>query len=43
MSEFELFDGDHYVTFNIIDINAVRNEITVAVSNEGKISICTFD
>ena len=43
LSEFSLYDGDHFVTFNIVDINAVKNEITVAVSNQGKISVCTFD
>jgi len=43
LNEFLLHDGDHYVTFNIVDIDTVRKEITVAVSNEGKISVCTFD
>ena len=43
MSEFSLYDGDHFVTFNIVDINTVKNEITVAVSNEGQISLCTYD
>jgi len=43
MSEFELYDGEHFVTFNIVDICAVRDEITVAVTNGGKISVCTFD
>ena len=40
-SEFEWFDGDNFVTFNIIDIYADR--ITVAITNEGKISVCEFD
>ena len=43
LNEFVLFDGDHYVTFNIVDINTVKNEITVAVSDEGRISVCTLD
>ena len=43
LSEFSLYDGDHFVTFNIVKINTVRNEITVAINNEGKISVCTFD
>jgi len=43
LSEFDLFDGDHFITFNIVDINTDSNEITVAVSNEGRISVCTFD
>ena len=43
LSEFDLFDGDHYITFNIVDINTDKNNITVAISSEGKISVCTFD
>lgn len=43
LSEFSLYDGDHFVTFNIVDVDSVRNAITVAVSNEGRISVCTFD
>lgn len=43
LSEFSLYDGDHFVTFNIVNINTDKNSITVAVSNEGKISIVTYD
>ena len=43
LSEFSLYDGDRFVTFNIVEINTVSNEITVAISSEGKISVCTFD
>ena len=43
LSEFQLYDSDHFVTFNIVDINTDKNELTVAVSNEGRISVCTFD
>jgi hypothetical protein len=43
LSEFSLYDGTHFITFNIVDFNTVKNEITVAVSNEGRISVCTFD
>ena len=42
LCEFELFDGDHFVTFNIIGVDTVKNEITVAVSDKGRISVCTF-
>ena len=41
LSEFEYYCGTHLITFNIVDINA--DEITVAITNEGKISRCTFD
>ena len=43
LSEFELYDGDCFVTFNIVDLNPSKNEITVAVTKEGKISVITFD
>jgi len=43
LSEFSLYDGDHFITFNIVDINTDKNEITVTVSSDGKISVCTFD
>ena len=43
LSEFSLYDGDHFVTFNIVDINTERQEITVAITNEGRISVCSFD
>lgn len=43
LSEFSLYDGERFVTFNIIDIDTVKSEITVAVTNDGGISVCTFD
>ena len=43
MAEFSLWEDDHYIIFNIVDVNYDKNEITVAVSNEGKISVCTYD
>ncbi|GHV00739.1 hypothetical protein FACS1894211_08790 [Clostridia bacterium] len=42
LSEFKLYDTDHFVTFNIVYIDTGKNEITVAVTNEGKISVCSF-
>ena len=42
LSEFQLFDGEEFITFNIVDINTERNEITVAVTNRGKISVITY-
>lgn len=43
LSEFEFFDGDEFVKFNIVDINTTANNITVAVTNRGKISVITYD
>lgn len=41
MKEFEHFDGEKIVTFNIIDMK--DETITVAVTNQGKISFLEYD
>lgn len=41
MKEFEYFDGEKYVTFNIVEMK--ENTITVAVTNQGKISMLEYD
>jgi hypothetical protein len=43
LREFVLYDGDHDITFNIVDIDTVKKEITVAITDEGKISVRSFD
>ena len=43
LSEFQLYDGEVYVTFNIVAIDTSKNEITVAISNRGRISVITYD
>ncbi len=43
MAEYDFFDGDDFITFNIVDINFDSNKITVAISNRGRISVDTFD
>ena len=43
LSEFQIYDGEVYVTFNIVAINTNKNEITVAISNRGRISVTTYD
>ena len=43
LSEFELYDGEEFVTFNIVGIDAAKNEIRIAVTNRGKISVITYD
>ena len=43
LSEFQLYDGEAFVTFNIVAIDTSKNEITVAVSNRGRISVITYD
>lgn len=43
LSEFSYFDGEYDVTFNIVDIDFLRQTITVAISRAGKITQDTFD
>ncbi len=43
MSEYDFFDGDEFITFNIYDINLDSNKVTVAISNRGRISVDTLD
>jgi hypothetical protein len=43
LSEFSYFDGEYDVTFNIVDIDFIRQQITVAISCCGKITQDTFD
>ena len=43
LMEFEFFDGDEIITFNIVELNQERNEIIVAVTDRGKISIVGYD
>ena len=43
LSEFQFYDGEEFITFNLIDINTEKKEITVAVTDRGHISVRTFD
>ena len=43
LSEFQLHDGEVFITFNIVAIDTSKNEITVAISNIGRISVTTYD
>ena len=43
LSEFELYDGEAFITFNIVDIDLDRNEVQVAVTDRGRISVVTYD
>lgn len=43
LKEFQHFDGEDDVTFNIIDVNENSNKITVAITRSGKISVCEYD
>lgn len=43
LHEFQYFDGEDTVTFNIVDLNENRDTITVAVTRQGKISLIDYD
>ena len=43
LSVFLLYDGEEFISFYVLDINTEKKEITVAVTNRGRISVHTFD
>ena len=43
LREFQLYDGEYDITFNIVAIDTVKEEITVAITNRGRISVVTYE
>ena len=43
LSELLHHDGENLIKFNIVEMNLDKGEITVAITNQGKISVNTFD
>ena len=43
LSEFEWFDGEDYITFNLTDVDLEKGEVQVAVTGRGRISVVTYD
>ena len=43
LHEFQIFDGEATITFNIVDLDEMKNEISVAITNRGRISAVTYD
>lgn len=43
MPEFYYFNGENFITFDLIEIDDEKREVTVAVSDTGRISVKTFD
>lgn len=41
--EFEIFDGEAFITFNLIEVDEERGIITVAVTDRGHISVTTYE
>ena len=40
---FELYDGEAFITFDIVYLNEKKMEVQFAVTNRGKISFVTYD
>lgn len=43
LSEYALYDGEAFITFNIVGIDLARNEIQAAVTDRGRIGVVTYD
>ena len=43
LHEYAIFDGEAWITFNIVELNELKNEISVAVTNRGRITVTTYD
>jgi len=43
LSEFSFHNGDHDLTFNIVDIDMDKKEIAIAITDQGKHSVRSFD
>ena len=43
LSEFEWFDGEDYITFNLVGIDLVKNKAQVTMTDRGRLSAITCD
>ena len=43
MAEYEFYDGEYFITFNVIEINDDCNKATMAITRAGKISVQEID
>ena len=43
LKEFELYDGEHFIKFNIVDINTDKMTIKLAITHTGKIIVSEYD
>ena len=43
LREFQFFDGECDITFNIVDINTEKMIIHIAETNRGRISVVEYD
>ena len=38
-----IYNGEYEILFTITNIDKDKNEIEIAITNQGKISVCTYD
>ena len=43
MPEFDYFNGKNFITFDLIEIDDEKREVTVTISDNGRISVKPFD
>ena len=43
LHEFKLYDGEEWVTFNIVAFCPKMKEIQVAITNRGKITVTSYE
>ena len=43
LHEFKIHDREAWITFNIVALNELKNQISVAITNRGKITVVTYD
>ena len=43
MKEYSHFDGEAFITLEIVDISLSKREVVIAVTDRGRISLRTYD
>ena len=43
LHEFKLYDGEEWVTFNIVAFHPEMKEIQVAITNRGRITVTAYE
>lgn len=41
--ELEYYDGECFITFNLLNVSSEKPEAEIAVSDRGRISVLTYD
>ncbi len=43
LKEFEFYDGEDFITFNILNFNEDKNTVEVVITDRGWITVSEFD